>query len=178
MSKYPLCPEPQGDEGQNPAPGSLLVQQFIFTFAKALEECLAVDGLHPAALHVVVTVVEHFARFRKLCDASGHGVLQQLVGRTSGFDYELVNPGLQIRGEMSFHALQGTRKPAVRPIQEAKAYEIVCQPGHLVDAAVKSQDYRLAGLAFLLISENARISVSRCTFAPRRNILVRPAQKT
>src|ERR1700691_621936 len=46
---------------------------------------VAGNGLYPVAFQVVITAVEHVARFRELGNVSGHGVLKQLVGRASGF---------------------------------------------------------------------------------------------
>ena len=68
-------------------------------FAEVGNNLVAGDGLHLAAFQIVVTAVEQFAHLYKLGDVRGHGVLNQLVGRTPGFDDQLVNLGLQLRGE-------------------------------------------------------------------------------
>lgn len=66
---------PQGDEGQIPAPRLLFLQQFIFPLAKALKECFAVDGFHPAAFQVVIAAVKHFAGLCKFIEICQNNVL-------------------------------------------------------------------------------------------------------
>jgi hypothetical protein len=97
---------------QSPAERSFFVQQFIFTFAKALEKCLAINRLDLAAFQIVIAAVEHFACLRKLGHIPGQCIFEQLVGRTSSFDDQLVNLGLQLGGEMYFHGSQRTGKSA------------------------------------------------------------------
>lgn len=97
---------PQGDEGQNPAPRLLFLQQFIFPLAKALKECFAVDGFHPATLQVIIAAVEHFARLCKLVEISGNNILNQFTRGASGFGCQFVEFGLQVGGEVYFHGFR------------------------------------------------------------------------
>ena len=89
---------------------SLLVQQFIFPFAKALKKGFAINRLYLTAFEVVVTAVEHFACLGKLGHVTGHRIRKKLVGRASGFTHQLVNLGLQVWRKMYFHAFQSTEK--------------------------------------------------------------------
>src|ERR1035438_2446381 len=99
-----LC-SPGVPEGElKPHSGRRLLGLSFLALTQVLEERLPVNRLDSTALEVVVKAVEHVARLRKLRNVSGHGVLKQLVGRTSGFYDQLVNLGLQLGGEVYFHA--------------------------------------------------------------------------
>jgi len=57
-----------------------LFEQLILALAKALKECLAVNGPDPAALDVIVAAVEHLAHLGGLFQIAGEGVLYEIVG--------------------------------------------------------------------------------------------------
>src|SRR5271166_1237677 len=101
---------------------SFPVQQLVFTFAKALKKCLAVNRNHFAGLQIVVPAIEHCASLAKLGNISGHGVLDQPVWGISRFDDQLVNLGLQLGSEMNFHCSQNTGKARIRQHRAESSY--------------------------------------------------------
>jgi hypothetical protein len=148
----------------------LLIQQVLFTFAKALEECLTVNGLHLAAFQVVVTPVEHFACLRKLGNVPGNGVLKKLVRRKPGFDRQLVNLGLQFWGEMYFHGFKNKGKRAallcVGNFVEKLIHDLLSEPKICVLHAFKSVR-KIQKMALRRPTENAERPRDLKSFSPR-----------
>jgi len=62
------------------------------------------NGFDPTAFQVVVAAVEHLGRLGELGNVTSHRIRKKVVGGASGFVDQLVNGGLQVRGEMYFHA--------------------------------------------------------------------------
>jgi hypothetical protein len=69
---------------------------------------LAVDGLDPSALHIVISAVKHLSRLRKLIEIHGQRILQKFVGSATGLRGEIVELLFNFRREVYFHTLQGT----------------------------------------------------------------------
>src|ERR1700733_11143083 len=67
----------------------------LASFTQASLNLFARNGLHPAALQVVVTAIQYLSRLRKLGNISGQSVLDQLLYRTSSLDNQLFDFGLQ-----------------------------------------------------------------------------------
>jgi len=117
-------------------PGSAL-------FAEVGNNFVTGDRLHLPAFQIVITAIEHFASRRKLSDVSGHRVLDQFVGRTPGFDRQLVNLGLQIWRKMYFHGSKPTGKPAAwqrRLNHPAKPFQHNCAPS--ITSTIESANRR------------------------------------
>ncbi len=75
-------------------------------FAEMVNKLVTGNRFHPATFQIVVTAVQHFARFGELGNIPGHCVFKQPGGGISSFDHELVNRGLQVGCEMYFHAFK------------------------------------------------------------------------
>src|SRR5260370_37855050 len=91
----------------------MLLKQLILAAAKAFKKFLAVDGLHPAALEVVVTGVEHLPRLEQLVSVTRHSVLHEVVSPASALCGEVFEFLFRLGSEVYFHALQDTGKPCL-----------------------------------------------------------------
>src|SRR5207244_2714949 len=61
--------------------------------AQAVKSLFAVDGGNAAAFDVIVTAIQHPANLHKLCEVSGHRVLEELIRNTARRRSKLLKAG-------------------------------------------------------------------------------------
>ncbi len=61
--------------------------------AQAVKSFFAVDGLNTAALDLIVAAIQHLAYLDKLCEVSGHRVLDEVIRRAAARRGKLLKPG-------------------------------------------------------------------------------------
>jgi hypothetical protein len=89
---------------------------------KAGKGFLAIDGLDAAAFKSGIATVEYLAHPCKRFKISRHRILDKLIRRTAGFGRPVIYLGLQIGGEMYFHALRvGVRSGGVKYLVKVAA---------------------------------------------------------
>src|ERR1700682_908337 len=74
--------------------------------AEAVKTLFAVDGLNTAASDLIVAAIQHLAHLDKLCEVSGHRVLDELFRRAAGRRGELLKAGFGFGLEMHDHSIQ------------------------------------------------------------------------
>jgi hypothetical protein len=89
----------QLDEGQNDSRAAA-----VFALgADSIKGFFAVDGLHPAALDLVIAAIESGADLGKLGQVASHGVFDEIVRRAARCGGKFVKPGLGFRFEANDH---------------------------------------------------------------------------
>lgn len=88
------------------------MNQFLFPLAQAFKERLTVDGLHPAALEVIIPAVKHCARLEELVKISFHDLFDQFICGASGFQSHWSSLASRSSLEVYFHRFQDTEQPA------------------------------------------------------------------
>ena len=79
---------------------------------EAGEGFFTIDRFHPAALEVIVAVVERFASLGELLQISGHCVFDEIVGGTASHGGQFLQAGFGFWPEVYFHKASLERRTA------------------------------------------------------------------
>src|SRR5207249_586160 len=74
--------------------------------AQAVKSLFAVDGGNAAAFDVIVTAIQHPANLLKLCEVSGHRVLEELIRSAASRRSKLLKAGFGFGLETHYHSSQ------------------------------------------------------------------------